>query len=90
MTKKNKVVDLKPKAEKVTVEELGRLSSIVNTINNIHSEVGRIEAQKHLYLHKLATVRDEAALAQNDLEKKYGTSDINMNDGSINYKEDAE
>ena len=89
MAKKEKVIDLKAKAEKVTDEELKKLQDVVSGINSLQIEVGRLEAQKHIQLHKLAVVRDEATLLQTELEKIYGTADVNINDGSISYK-DAE
>ena len=89
MAKKEKVIDLKAKAEKVTDEELKKLQDIVSGINALQVEIGRLEAQKHVQLHKLAVVRDEATLLQTELEKTYGTADVNINNGSITYK-DAE
>ena len=89
-TKKEKVVDLKPKASKVTDEELKNLQEVVSNINNLQSEIGRVEAQKHGYLHQLAVVRDKATLLQGELEKTYGTANVNINDGSIEYPKDGE
>ena len=89
MAKKEKVVDLKHKTSKVTDEELKKLQDVVSGINSLQIEVGRLEAQKHIQLHKLAVVRDEATLLQTELEKIYGAADVNINDGSISYK-DAE
>tara|TARA_X000001382_G_scaffold107288_1_gene82933 strand:- start:992 stop:1261 length:270 start_codon:yes stop_codon:yes gene_type:complete len=89
MATKEKVIDLKAKAEKITDEELKKLQEIVSNINSLQSEIGRLEAQKHTQLHRLAVVRDEAALLQTELEENYGTADVNINDGSISYK-DAE
>ena len=89
MAKKEKVIDLKAKAEKVTDEELKKLQDIVSGINSLQAEIGRLEAQKHVQLHKLAVVRDQGTLLQTELEKAYGTADVNINDGSISYK-DAE
>ena len=86
-TKKQKMVDLKPKAKKVTDEELKKLQDVVSGINSLQVEIGRLEAQKHIQLHKLAVVRDEATLLQANLEKTYGTADVNINDGSISYKD---
>ena len=89
-TKKEKVVDLKPKASKVTEEELKNLQEVVSNINNLQSEIGRVEAQKHGYLHQLAVVRDKATLLQGEPEKVYGTANVNINDGSIEYSENGE
>ena len=42
-------------------------------------------------MHQLAGVRDELAALQIDFEKEYGTFDINIQDGVINYpKENGE
>jgi hypothetical protein len=87
-TTKEEMVDLKPKAEKITTEELKKLNEIVSSINALHHEVGKLEAQKHVHLHRLASVRDEAVVVQSKLEEIYGTSDININDGTINYPKD--
>ena len=89
MAKKENVINLKAKAEKVTDEELKKLQDIVSGINSLQTEIGRLEAQKHVQLHKLAVVRDQGTLLQTELEKAYGTADVNINDGSISYK-DAE
>ena len=87
MAKKEKTIELKAKAEKVTEEELKKLQNIVSNISSLQSEIGRIESQKHIRLHKLAVVRDEATLFQNKLEETYGTAEVNIQDGSITYKD---
>ena len=85
MTKKEKVVDLKPKAEKVTDEQLKNIQSIVDRINNAQMNIGQLEARKHQLLHMIAGTNDELALMQENLTKEYGTNDINIQDGTINY-----
>ena len=84
-TKKEKVVDLKPKAEKVTDEQLKNIQSIVDRINNAQMNIGQLEARKHQLLHMIAGTNDELALMQENLTKEYGTNDINIQDGTINY-----
>ena len=89
--KKEKLVDLKPKAEKVTDEQLKKIQSIVDRINNAQMNIGQLEARKHQLLHMIAGVNDELTLLQGELEKEYGTNDINIKDGTINYpKENGE
>ena len=83
---KEKVIDLKPKAEKVTEIELKDLQQIVKTVNALQFEIGKVEAQKHTYLHKLATVQDKITLMQEEFEKVYGTANINISDGTINHE----
>ena len=41
-------------------------------------------------LHSIAGFRDSLTLLQSEFEKDYGTFDINIQDGTINYKEDVE
>ena len=84
-TKKEKVVDLKPKAEKVTDEQLKNIQTIVDRINNAQMNIGQLEARKHQLLHMIAGTNDELALMQENLTKEYGTNDINIQDGTINY-----
>ena len=83
--KEEKVVDLKPKAEKVTDEQLKNIQAIVDRINNAQMNIGQLEARKHQLLHMIAGTNDELALMQENLTKEYGTNDINIQDGTINY-----
>ena len=85
MAKKEKVVDLKQKAEKVTEKQLTQIQSIVDRINNAQMNIGQLEARKHQLLHMIAGVNDELTLLQGELEKEYCTNDINIKDGTINY-----
>ena len=89
--KKEKIVDLAPKAEKVTKEQLEKIQNIVDRINNAQMNIGQLESRKHQLLHMIAGVNDELHLLQNELEKEYGTNDVNIQDGTINYpKENGE
>ena len=88
MTKKEKLVDLKP--EKVTDEQLTKIQDIVNSINRAQMEVGRYEAGKHTLLHTIQVLQGELKLVQDELEKQYGTVNINIEDGTIKYPENGE
>ena len=89
--KKEKLIDLKPKAEKVTKEQLEKIQSIVDRINQAQMNIGQLESRKHQLLHMIAGVNDELSLLQGELENEYGTNDINITDGTINYpKENGE
>ena len=91
-TKKEKeeVIDL-AKPEKVTEAELKGIQSIVDRINNAQMNIGQLEARKHQVLHMIAGTNDELTLMQENLTKAYGTNDINIQDGTINYpKENGE
>ena len=84
--KKEKIVDLKPKAEKITDEQLKKVQSIVNTLNRAQLELGMMETKKHSLLHTIVTIQDQLTLMQSEFEKEYGTNDINIQTGEINYE----
>ena len=86
MTKKEEMVDLKP--EKITDEQLKKVQQVVNDINRSQLEIGSMEVKKHELMHSIAGLRDELTLLQTEFEKEYGTFDININDGTINYEKE--
>ena len=88
--KVEKVVDLTPKAEKITDEQLKKVQGIINNINRVQMEIGIVETRKHNLLHNVAGIQDQLTLMQGEFEKDYGTTDINIQDGTINYPENGE
>jgi len=89
MAKKEKVLDLKP--EKITDEQLEKVQKTVNNMNRSQLEIGSMELRKHDLLHGIAGLRDELTLLQKEFEKEYGTFDIDIQSGAINYtKENGE
>ena len=89
-TKKEEKVDLTPKAEKVTEEQLQKIQTIVDNINRSQMEIGQIEARKHQILHYIAGINDQLGILQGELKEQYGTDDINIQDGTIRYPENGE
>ena len=87
-----KIKELKGiKPEKVTDEQLQKIQGIVDKINQTQMNIGQLEARKHQALHFLAGTNDELGLIQNELIDAYGTNDINIQTGIINYpKENGE
>ena len=86
-----KIKELKGvKPEKITAEQLDKVQNTVNSINRAQLEIGSIELKKHEMMHQIAGLRDELTLLQTEFDKEYGTFDINIQDGTINYKEDVE
>ena len=86
-----KIKELKGiKPEKITDEQLKKVQDTVNSINRAQLEIGSIELKKHEMMHQIAGLRDELTLLQTEFDKEYGTFDINIQDGTINYKEDVE
>jgi hypothetical protein len=84
--KKEKVIDLKP--EVISDEYLKELQQVVTAINKLQFDIGTMEAQKHSALHALFQGNDKLNELQGRLKEQYGTNDINIQTGAINYKED--
>ena len=88
---KEKIVDLKAKPEKITDEQLEKVQQVVNGINRANLEIGSIEVKKHEMMHGIAGLRDQLKVLQDEFQKEYGTFDIEIQDGTINYtKENGE
>ena len=87
-TKKEQVIDLKPKAEKITTEDLTKVQGIINNINRAQLEIGSMESKKHNLLHHISVSQEELGKMQVEFEKDYGTADINIQDGTINYPQE--
>jgi len=86
--KAEKVVDLTPKAEKITDEQLKKVQTTVSNLNRTQMELGQLETRKHELLHNVAGIKDGLTLIQSEFEKEYGSIDVNIQDGTINYPSD--
>ena len=81
-----KIKELKGvKPEKITDEQLKKVQETVNTLNRFQLDIGSMEVKKHEVMHQIAGLRDELTVLQGEFEKEYGTFDINIQDGTINY-----
>jgi FtsZ-binding cell division protein ZapB len=86
-----KIKELKGiKPEKITEEQLEKVQNTVNNINRAQLEIGSMEVKKHELLHSIAGSRDELVVLQNEFKSEYGTFDVNIQDGTINYTENGE
>tara|TARA_Y100001938_G_scaffold121137_1_gene168486 strand:+ start:228 stop:515 length:288 start_codon:yes stop_codon:yes gene_type:complete len=90
MAKKEKIVDLKSKPEKITDEQLKKVQDTINELNKSQLEIGMNEIKKHELMHHMAGLRDGLTLLQDEFQKEYGTYDIDIKDGTINYPENGE
>ena len=68
---------------------MSKVQDTVNNINRAQLEIGSMELKKHELMHNIAGLRDQLTVLQKEFEKEYGTFDININDGTINYEEDV-
>ena len=86
-----KIKELKGiKPESISKEQLDKVQSVVNRINQAQMDIGALESRKHQALHYIAGINDELTLLQEELKKEYGTDDVNIKDGTINYPENGE
>ena len=85
---KKKVVDLKPTS--VTEEQLKSIQTVVSQINQYNLEIGRLEGRKHGLLHGLTATQETLSGVQKKLEEEYGTVNINIETGEINYDVEAD
>ena len=88
--KTDQIIDLKPKAEKITPEQLAEVQGLVSNINRAQMEIGSLETRKHQMLHSISTIQESLVELQAKFEKEYGTIDINIQDGTINYPQNGE
>jgi len=88
MGKKEELVDLKPKADKISEEHLKEMQNVVNVINSLQFNIGKLEAQKHTLLHDLSISQKKILELQDVFSKEYGSFDINIADGTINWPKD--
>ena len=82
--KETEVIDFS-KPENISKEHLDEVQKVVNGINRAQLDIGQMEVRKHSALHFIAERNDELVLLRDKFEKEYGTSDINLETGVINY-----
>ena len=81
-----KIKELKGiKPEKITEEQLTEIQNIINGINRAQMELGQMETIKHSILHQISILQEQVGEMKDVFEKEYGTADINIQDGVINY-----
>ena len=75
---------------KISTEELEKIQKQQGELNKIINNVGVLETQKHGLLHELAVVNKDVEDFKLELEKTYGSVNINMEDGSYEAIEKEE
>tara|TARA_R110002167_G_scaffold45968_1_gene137659 strand:+ start:4969 stop:5247 length:279 start_codon:yes stop_codon:yes gene_type:complete len=83
---KNKVVDLKP--ESISEQELAQLHEIVRVINKIKFDIGALEIQKNMIMQNLEPANNVVQTLVDGFGEKYGSKNINIEDGTIIYEDD--
>ena len=87
-----KIKELKGvKPEKITNEQLEKVQAVINDINKAQIEIGQMETKKHALMHHISALQEAVGEIRDEFEKEYGTADVNIQDGVINYpKENGE
>ena len=86
-----KIKELKGiKPEKITAEQLEKVQALINDINRSQMELGQMETKKHAILHHISSLQEAVGVVRDEFEKEYGTSDVNIQYGIINYPENGE
>lgn len=67
---------------KITKEQLDKITNQQKTLNMMLSNIGVLESQKHALLHQIAEVNKEIEDTKVELENEYGAININLEDGS--------
>ena len=75
------------KPEKINEQQLAQLQSSIKTIDNLTKDVGSIEVRKHALMKAMEGVHTRLEALRVQLEKEYGTDNINIQDGTITYIE---
>ena len=88
----SKIKELKGvKPEKITDKQLEEVQKLINDINRSQMELGQMETKKHAILHNVSLLQEGIGSMRDTFEKDYGTSDIDIQSGTINYpKENGE
>lgn len=77
-------------SNKITKEELEKVVDQQKKINEILTNIGILETRKHSLLHNISTINKDMEEMKTDLEGKYGSININLEDGTYTKIEKEE
>lgn len=83
MSKKEEAIEVSPKVEKITEEQLKDLQELVGKINNAQMTIGQLETQKDGVIVAVREFQMQLKSMQDKLEDEYGKVSVNIQDGSI-------
>ena len=78
-----KIKALRP--EKITDVQLNKVQSTVRTMDQLTAELGRLDVQKYGLLKGIENIQSELDLLRREFKEEYGTDNINIQDGAIQY-----
>jgi len=68
--------------KKITSQELEKVTVQQQELNEVLTNIGVLETQKHGLLHKIAELNKDINEVKKELEDKYGQININLEDGT--------
>tara|TARA_R100001015_G_C4630190_1_gene191636 strand:- start:2181 stop:2423 length:243 start_codon:yes stop_codon:yes gene_type:complete len=66
---------------KIKKEQLDKVLEQQTELNQTVNQIGRLEANKHSLLHKLAGINQDIEAVKKELEEEYGSVNINLETG---------
>ncbi len=66
----------------ITAEELKTIKEQQSQLSTVVNQIGQLEANKHSLLHKIAGINEGIEDTKKQLEEKYGSININLEDGT--------
>jgi len=69
-------------SKSITAEELKQIKEQQSELGTIVNQIGQLEANKHSLLHKIAGINEGIEETKKQLEEKYGSININLEDGT--------
>ncbi len=67
---------------KIKEEQLKQIQQIQKDLSETLNSIGYLESQKHALLHKIKSINEEDQKIKAELEKEYGSVNINVEDGT--------
>jgi hypothetical protein len=80
-------------SKSITAEELKQVKEQQSELGTVVNQIGQLEANKHSLLHKIAGINEGIEETKKQLEEKYGSININLEDGTyteIEKEDDSE
>ena len=69
-------------SKSITAEELKQIKEQQSELSTVVNQIGQLEANKHSLLHKIAGINEGIEDTKKQLEEKYGSININLEDGT--------
>lgn len=69
-------------SKSITAEELKQVKEQQSELGTVVNQIGQLEANKHSLLHKIAGINERIEETKKQLEEKYGSININLEDGT--------